>query len=64
MAIETKTDLHDDACAVNTKSEGDRKAEAVRRFADKLNASSPGVTPKWQRAIETYKRVKAQQSTR
>ena len=41
-----------------------RKAELLRKFAARLYAESPGITPKWQRAIDNYKRLKAEKVSR
>lgn len=49
MAVKTET----------KRSRAERKAETARLLAEQIQQNSTGITPKWQRAIETYKRVKA-----
>lgn len=40
-----------------------RKSEAIRQFAAQFTATPVVITPKWQRAIDTYNRVKAEKVT-
>lgn len=41
-----------------------RKANLLRQFVDRLNAQSPGITPKWRRAIENYQRLRDEKVSR
>lgn len=37
-----------------------RNSETIRKLAEKINRANHGVTPEWQRVIETYRRVKSE----
>ena len=43
------------------KSGARRRSELIRRFADQFTKVPAEITPKWQRAIDTYNRVKSEQ---
>jgi hypothetical protein len=60
MAIESTDPVKISSDPTTMDSAAKRKAAATRRFVEHLNASSPGITPRMQEAIETYKRVKAE----
>ena len=50
---------------IMVKPDGDwaeqrRKRELLRKFAARLNAEAPGITPNWQRVIDNYKRLSAE----
>lgn len=61
MAIKEKTS----ACATTKpKSIEAQKSAALRQFVDKNLTASVGITPKWQRAIDNYNRVKGNNTPR
>jgi hypothetical protein len=63
MAAKTKTSPDHAEGAAAARSKAKRKARIAQQLASELDASAVGITPKWQRAIDTYKRVKAERVT-
>lgn len=41
-----------------------RKSELAQRFAEQFMQEPPRISPAWERAIETYKRMKSETVTR
>lgn len=41
-----------------------RQAALLRKYVDRLGAQSPGITPRWRRAIDNYRRIKSEKAQR
>lgn len=57
MAIEIKPDEITDSEA-DLRREAQRRREIVRRFTDQFVNAPVVITPRWQKAIDNYKRAK------
>ena len=56
MAVEVNQEESADRVAVRNQ-EAQRRHDIVRRFTDQFIADPVVITPRWQRAIDNYKRT-------